>query len=226
MTPPAFRPSIPNLVYQYDLYTNYHSEALDQLNPEIDDGSTDTAPAHQGLRIEFPDDKMVIPTHSKDGEVPMYSEEEVEARLVEAMARDAAQLGIPEAAPEPEVVSPEVQAVMDRREAAGKLKKALEGLALPVESSIKARCKLAKADEAAKEAAQASFDATIAKIDEIMASAGELAAQLDTGEDVAKWQQVVSEVSREAKADDPLSIGSLIVSAVHRKLTAGHILQL
>lgn len=35
--PVKFRPSIPNLVYQYNLYTNYPSRALDKLNPEIDD---------------------------------------------------------------------------------------------------------------------------------------------------------------------------------------------
>lgn len=31
-----FRPSIPNLVYQYSTYTNYNSQRLDVLNPEID----------------------------------------------------------------------------------------------------------------------------------------------------------------------------------------------
>ena len=31
----AFRPSIPNLVYQYSLYSNYDSEGLNSANPEI-----------------------------------------------------------------------------------------------------------------------------------------------------------------------------------------------
>ena len=31
----AFRPSIPNLVYQYSLYANYESEGLNNANPEI-----------------------------------------------------------------------------------------------------------------------------------------------------------------------------------------------
>jgi hypothetical protein len=31
----VFKPSIPNLVYQYRLYTNYESSTLSQLNPEI-----------------------------------------------------------------------------------------------------------------------------------------------------------------------------------------------
>jgi hypothetical protein len=33
--PNAWQPSIPNLVYQYDLYTNYSSQRFDQPNPEI-----------------------------------------------------------------------------------------------------------------------------------------------------------------------------------------------
>ena len=30
-----FQPSIPNLVYQYNLFTNYPSEVFAELNPEI-----------------------------------------------------------------------------------------------------------------------------------------------------------------------------------------------
>ena len=33
----TFRPSIPNLVYQYSLYSNYDSEGLASKNPEIPD---------------------------------------------------------------------------------------------------------------------------------------------------------------------------------------------
>ena len=33
----AFRPSIPNLVYQYSFYSNYESEAINTKNPEIPD---------------------------------------------------------------------------------------------------------------------------------------------------------------------------------------------
>ena len=32
-----FRPSIPNLVYQYSLYATFTSEGLEQKNPEIPD---------------------------------------------------------------------------------------------------------------------------------------------------------------------------------------------
>mmetsp|Transcript_25546 Transcript_25546/g.87511 ORF Transcript_25546/g.87511 Transcript_25546/m.87511 type:complete len:193 (-) Transcript_25546:562-1140(-) len=31
----AFQPSIPHLVYQYSIYTNYETELMDQKNPEI-----------------------------------------------------------------------------------------------------------------------------------------------------------------------------------------------
>lgn len=34
-TPCEFKPSIPNLVYQYSLYVNYESKRLSNSNPEI-----------------------------------------------------------------------------------------------------------------------------------------------------------------------------------------------
>jgi len=34
---PRFRPSIPNLIYQYSLYVNYPAQTLMKLNPEIDE---------------------------------------------------------------------------------------------------------------------------------------------------------------------------------------------
>mmetsp|Transcript_1816 Transcript_1816/g.2904 ORF Transcript_1816/g.2904 Transcript_1816/m.2904 type:complete len:183 (+) Transcript_1816:45-593(+) len=35
VTPTMFQPSIPNLVYQYNLFTNYPSEVFSKRNPEI-----------------------------------------------------------------------------------------------------------------------------------------------------------------------------------------------
>ena len=35
VSPLKFRPSIPNLVYQYSFYANFTDERADQLNPEI-----------------------------------------------------------------------------------------------------------------------------------------------------------------------------------------------
>ncbi len=32
----AFKPSIPNLVYQYNFYSNFDAKELDEKNPEID----------------------------------------------------------------------------------------------------------------------------------------------------------------------------------------------
>ncbi len=36
-----FRPSIPHLVYQYGLYSNYESETLNQVNPEVPERNDD-----------------------------------------------------------------------------------------------------------------------------------------------------------------------------------------
>ena len=37
VAPTVFRPSIPNLVYQYNFYTNYKDDAQLEKNPEIPD---------------------------------------------------------------------------------------------------------------------------------------------------------------------------------------------
>jgi len=34
-TPTVFKPKLPNLVYQYNVYTNFYSELLSKPNPEI-----------------------------------------------------------------------------------------------------------------------------------------------------------------------------------------------
>ena len=88
---------------------------------------------------------------------------------------------------------------MARREAAGRLKKALEGLTLPVESSIKARCKLAKAEEATKEAAQAGYDAAMAKVNAALSAATELAVTVDG--DASEWQEAVKQLGVEATSE-------------------------
>ena len=36
-----FRPSIPNLIYQYSIFTNFPATHLDELNPEIDNDLTE-----------------------------------------------------------------------------------------------------------------------------------------------------------------------------------------
>lgn len=40
----AFQPSIPNLIYQYDLYTNFEPTALGAVNPEIAGAEPPEAP--------------------------------------------------------------------------------------------------------------------------------------------------------------------------------------
>merc|ERR1712159_725073 len=91
--------------------------------------------------------------------------------------------------PPPEVLSPEVEALMVRRDAAGSLKKILESLTAPVESTIKARVKLSKAEESTREAAQCGFEKAIEKLDAALADAAQLAAVVDDAEGV-EWQKV------------------------------------
>jgi len=58
-----YRPSIPTLIYQYVIFTNYNPEVtglLNVLNPEVDDESAKTAPAS-------PEDEDELPRKSKYG---------------------------------------------------------------------------------------------------------------------------------------------------------------
>lgn len=36
VTPQVFKPSIPHLIYQYNFYSNYEHEDLQQINPEVE----------------------------------------------------------------------------------------------------------------------------------------------------------------------------------------------
>jgi len=185
--PCAFRPSIPNLVYQYDLYTNYSSPALSVPNPEIDElDAVPDEPLHQGLRVEHEDDKMVIPTHRKGPELAAYPAEE------EATNSDAV-------IPEP-VMSAEVQLMTKRRGAAGDLKKALEQLVVVVEATIKGRVKASKAEGEAAQSAQAAFQGSLQELDVALQEATNLAEVVGTGE-VREWQLKVEEVAQAARAE-------------------------
>jgi len=209
--PQRFRPSIPNLVYQYDLYTNYLSAALQLLNPEVDEAdSNDTKPSHQGLRIEHSDDKMVIPTHQDGGkEVPMYSEEYVASRLDQAIAED------PNCVAAAEVLSPEVEAMVARREATAALKKALEGLTVLVENSIKARVRLSKADENNREMVQGDFNRAVEKLDVALEHGEKLAVEIDAGD--GPWKQVITGVAQQAKSEMRTKKQLMVFSELVRK---------
>ena len=65
----AFRPSIPNLIYQYSFFTNYHSPRLDRLNPEIDADVSE--PQHSARKkttmVGFGSDGQSAAAEQRDG---------------------------------------------------------------------------------------------------------------------------------------------------------------
>ena len=140
-------------------------------------------------------------------EVPMYSGEHVEARLQDAMAAD------PNTAPAV-VLSPEVQALVARREAVAGLRKALEGLVAPVESLIKARCKVSKVEGSELETAQGVYEERVGKIDTVLDGARELARTVDGD---GAWLGVVEAMGKEAKAEMRTKKQLLLFSELARK---------
>merc|ERR1711959_344442 len=115
---------------------------------------------------------MVLLTHQGNREVPMYSEESLASHLKEEIVQDPCEHEL-------EVFSPEVEAMITQRDAAGALKKSLESLTVPVERTIKARVKVSKAEEGARDALQAAFDKALEVLDAELADVARLAAVVD-----------------------------------------------
>jgi len=127
--PVLFRPSIPNLVYQYSVYTNYTSDRLGKLNPEIDDADwrQTTASTRSGRgNEEAPIQAGRAPAEASEG-------------LENASAADAPEAPLP----------PSVALLIELRDLLNSLKKATEALRLPVQQAVRRR---AAEGEAAKKA--------------------------------------------------------------------------
>jgi len=159
--PVLFRPSIPSLVYQYSVYTNYASEHLDQLNPEVDD--QDWRPA---AAVEV--DTAAVTADGELRQLPLPGEgkapplERGDAPLTEAT--------------EPLPVPPEAMVLMELRECLGALKRALEAMQAPLQRAVRRRAAVSKpanddpvaasdAASAATATAGAAIDAARATLD-------------------------------------------------------------
>eukprot|EP00931_Biecheleriopsis_adriatica_P092282 TRINITY_DN66105_c0_g1_i1.p1 TRINITY_DN66105_c0_g1~~TRINITY_DN66105_c0_g1_i1.p1 ORF type:complete len:395 (+),score=107.43 TRINITY_DN66105_c0_g1_i1:46-1185(+) len=155
--PVLFRPSIPNLVYQYSIYLNYQSDRLRQLNPEIDDSdwrqeasSRAAGYAAEGSREERP--------------------------IAAAGTWQSAEAEAPAEVPLP----PDAALLMELRERLAAVKRALEAMQAPLQTAQ--RRKQAGGDAAAAalakaEAAEMSARAALAGLEDWLQSNGPSAAR-------------------------------------------------
>eukprot|EP00929_Paragymnodinium_shiwhaense_P050265 TRINITY_DN25318_c0_g1_i3.p1 TRINITY_DN25318_c0_g1~~TRINITY_DN25318_c0_g1_i3.p1 ORF type:complete len:392 (+),score=86.99 TRINITY_DN25318_c0_g1_i3:106-1281(+) len=153
--PRRFRPSIPNLVYQYHIYTNYDSPALMQHNPEIDpDGD-----------VPMPGEQPTTAWQSTYGggadradEIAVGPGRQSATQMVEALESSSA-------VDEAEVdCGPVCNARIALRELLGELKKAISGLGPVLEALV--RCRGSDKENQAQ-AAVASRDAALQRLVEL-----------------------------------------------------------
>lgn len=156
LRPVVFRPSIPNLVYQYSVYVNFESARLECLNPEIDDGDWRAAAAAAASPAA----------------------EEVPVRVEQALPaggwgnwQEAAAAGADAGQPA-EAVSPQVALLQALCERLRRLKRRAEDLSLPL------RMELQKREAGGEVAAKLAAKKSKAALDAAGADAAELAAWL------------------------------------------------
>ena len=139
----------------------------------------------------------------------MYSDEYVAARLDQAMAED------PNCSNITEVLSPEVEAIVVRREAAAALKKSLESLTGSVEVVIKARVKLSKAEEDSRDTCQRAFNAAAENLDSVLQCALMQANTVDAGDEA--WHKVMLNVAQQARSEMRTKKQLMVFSELIRK---------
>lgn len=117
LAPTLFRPSIPNLVYQYNIYVNYNSVTLDRFNPEIDDEDWRKAPYTKQ------------PLDCGRSELPLETSYFAVSEQSDSHLHD----------PTNDVLPPAAALLAELREQMGNLKKSLEGVLMPLQTAIRRR---------------------------------------------------------------------------------------
>jgi len=178
-TPVLFRPSIPNLVYQYSVYTNYSSEGLARLNPEIDDCDwravepKQCAKQERSLPTLLPGESAAI-----GGKLPAGLG--AEAAVVAALAAEAAGGSevIDARAPPPGAVL-----LTELRERLGCLKRTTEAVFVPVQQGVRRPSAVGRPSPAAERALDAADVAALDAREWLVGHRAELAAVLGETEE-------------------------------------------
>ena len=166
--PTKFRPSIPNLVYQYNTYTSYQpTQFLDELNPEI--AADDANPAKQMQRDLLESrDQFISQAHSRPGR---GTEDVIPINRVQKNAWDRVPEGMtefpdtPDETPKPTSYGPEYEATMALRNQIGVAKNLLDTTCRPLDKIVKAKNNIAKAGDDEEKAAK--FKAELAQAQEL-----------------------------------------------------------
>eukprot|EP00746_Dinoflagellata_sp_MGD_P165724 gnl/MRDRNA2_/MRDRNA2_95166_c0_seq1.p1 gnl/MRDRNA2_/MRDRNA2_95166_c0~~gnl/MRDRNA2_/MRDRNA2_95166_c0_seq1.p1 ORF type:complete len:394 (-),score=88.13 gnl/MRDRNA2_/MRDRNA2_95166_c0_seq1:30-1211(-) len=149
--PVRFRPSIPNLVYQYSVYTNYTSALLDKLNPEIDDDdwmATREKERRQSNATSEPEPGIVTTGGDSSHQQQLNPLEDLIAARTD------------EDAPPP----PGVECLTEFRGLLNGLKRSAEGINAPLQTAIRRREAGGEAAVDASKKAESALDAAAAAV--------------------------------------------------------------
>jgi len=185
LQPVRFRPSIPTLVYQYSVYTNYQSDRLDALNPEIDD--EDWMAAAQQQRVQHADDVRDILRESCKANVTSETVcTDADASKKAALSGYGSDVPVPadsEVAPIP----PAVLLLSELRSRLNVMKRCAEAINTPVQTAIRRRQAGGEAAAAASAKANSALDAAELAAKDlsewVCSHRGEAAAALGEGEE-------------------------------------------
>eukprot|EP01061_Rhynchopus_euleeides_P034226 TRINITY_DN5796_c3_g1_i1.p1 TRINITY_DN5796_c3_g1~~TRINITY_DN5796_c3_g1_i1.p1 ORF type:complete len:413 (+),score=204.19 TRINITY_DN5796_c3_g1_i1:56-1240(+) len=156
-TPVTFRPSIPNLVYQYNTYTSYHpTRFLDVVNPEI--AADDANPAKEIQRSMLESREQFIsmaqnrPGREHEAPIPVHrAMKNTWDHVPEGLQE------FPSEQPEAKPVSygPEHDATVERRAKIGEASKLIDRSCRPLDKIWREKKALAKLESATGEDAEA-----------------------------------------------------------------------
>mmetsp|Transcript_51882 Transcript_51882/g.91140 ORF Transcript_51882/g.91140 Transcript_51882/m.91140 type:complete len:425 (+) Transcript_51882:62-1336(+) len=147
LQPVRFRPSIPTLVYQYSVYTNYVSNRLDALNPEVDDEDWMVAERNSQCEVQREPSKGKL-----DDDVLAAS---VQCRPAQpAPAPWPCEEGPAESLPP----SPEVVVLNELRNRLNQMKRATEAINAPLQTAIRRRQAGGEVAASAAAKAEAALD--------------------------------------------------------------------
>jgi hypothetical protein len=163
LQPVRFRPSIPNLVYQYCVYTNYDSDLLNKLNPEIDD--EDWMAEVREQRRQSAEVSRGFLGNSCQPNVP------TDASLEKALAAEGSAGGYCPAMPAEADVAlpPGAELLTELRGHLNTMKRCTEAMMAPVQTAIRRRQAGGEAAAAASAKATAALDAADAATSDLSA---------------------------------------------------------
>eukprot|EP00928_Gymnodinium_smaydae_P051403 TRINITY_DN34938_c0_g1_i1.p1 TRINITY_DN34938_c0_g1~~TRINITY_DN34938_c0_g1_i1.p1 ORF type:complete len:442 (+),score=107.71 TRINITY_DN34938_c0_g1_i1:47-1327(+) len=182
--PRRFRPSIPNLVYQYHTFTNYASPRLDQPNCEVDPDGDVPMPASAGEAAAATAAAWEATYGRASGRI-----DEIAIQPAAAAAADAVQAAVllEEAAgqrgePELEPPSPAAAAILELRSRLGELKKAIGALDAPLQAIVQKADRLAAASAEALPERREALDRALQERASALALLAAAAAAADAAE--------------------------------------------